>query len=231
MSRFIVLSLLFANLLVAAQAFAQVPPALGDRPQNPEAQRILETACTVSDDDDEEEDNPRVGEEWDEEYAQRRAYNELMPQYFAAAPLERDAEVLVPVEGVTLSQIADTWGAARSEGRSHEGVDIFADEGTPIYAATPGYVYRIGQNPYGGNTVTVIGGAGVRYYYAHMSGFAEDLQEGQYVTTDTLIGYVGNTGNAATTPPHLHLGIYGGSYESCGWDAENPYGLLVDRAW
>jgi murein DD-endopeptidase MepM/ murein hydrolase activator NlpD len=79
--------------------------------------------------------------------------------------------------------------------------------------------------------VTVVGGAGVRYYYAHLSAFAEALQEGQYVTTDTLLGYVGNTGNAESTPPHLHLGVYGGPYETCDWEAENPYGLLTDRVW
>ena len=143
--------------------------------------------------------------------------------------LERDTEVLMPVEGVYLSGVSDTWGAARSEGRSHEGTDIFAPEGTPVYAATSGYVQRIGSNPVGGNIVSVIGGGGVRYYYAHLSGFAEDLQEGQYVTPDTLLGYVGNTGNAALTPPHLHLGVYAGeSYLTCDWDAENPYSLLVD---
>lgn len=218
-------------LILTPLAVAQVPPILEGRSQNPSAQTILQTACTVSGEDDEGEDDPRVGQVWNEEYALRRAYNELMPQFFAAAPLERDTEVLVPVEGVSVGQISNTWGAARSEGRSHEGVDIFAPESTPIYAATPGYVYRIGENPYGGNVVTVVGGAGVRYYYAHLSAFAEDVQEGQYVTTATLLGYVGNTGNASTTPPHLHLGIYSGSYQTCDWEAENPYGLLVDRAW
>ena len=137
----------------------------------------------------------------------------------------------MPVEGVTLSQVGDTWGAARSEGRSHEGTDIFAAEGTPVYAATPGYVYSVGDNPYGGNVVTVVGGGGIRYYYAHLSSFGENLQEGQYVTPETVLGFVGNTGNAATTPPHLHLGVYGGPYETCDWVAENPYGLLADREW
>ena len=76
----------------------------------------------------------------------------------------------------------------------------------------------------------------MRYYYAHLSGFAEGLEEGQYVTADTLLGFVVNTGNAITTPPHLHFGIYAGesypeSYLTCDWDAENPYPLLVDRDW
>lgn len=198
------------------------------------------TACTVEEENDNE---PRTSElpsrqtpEWRAEYALRRAYRDLFPEFLAAVPSERDGVVLMPVEGVTLSQVSDTWGAARSEGRSHEGTDIFAPEGTPVYAATPGYVQRIGSNPVGGNIVSVIGGAGTRYYYAHLSRFAENLREGQYVTPETVLGYVGNTGNAEATPPHLHFGIYAGiyageSYLTCDWDAENPYPLLVDRAW
>ena len=218
-------------LLLALTAFAaaQTPPQLGDRPQNPDAAAILQTACTAAPPED--ESDQRQGREWREEYAERQAYAELLPQFFAAVPSERDAELFMPVEGVTLSQVGDTWGAARSEGRSHEGTDIFAAEGTPVYAATPGYVYSVGDNPYGGNVVTVVGGGGIRYYYAHLSSFGENLQEGQYVTPETVLGFVGNTGNAATTPPHLHLGVYGGPYATCDWVAENPYGLLVDREW
>lgn len=216
-------------LALATFAVAQTPPQLGDRPQNPNAEAILQTACTAAAPEDEADQ--RQGREWQEEYAERQAYEELLPQFFAAVPPERDAELLMPVEGVTLGQVGDTWGAARSEGRTHEGTDIFAAEGTAVYAATPGYVYSIGDNPYGGNVVTVVGGAGIRYYYAHLSSFAETLQEGQYVTPETVLGYVGSTGNAEGTPPHLHLGVYGGPYGTCDWVAENPYGLLVDREW
>ena len=91
----------------------------------------------------------------------------------------------MPVEGVTLSQVSDTWGAARSEGRTHEGVDIFAEAGTPVYSATSGYVEWFGPYGVGGNTVTVVGAGGVRYYYAHLSGYAEGLTNGQAVTPDT----------------------------------------------
>ena len=215
------------TLLAFSLASAQHLPQLGNRGQNPRAQEILQTACTVSSGDTNEPQ--REGRVWDEEYARRRAYSKLLPAFFAAVPLGRDAELLMPVEGVTVSQVSDSWGSARSEGRTHEGTDIFAATGTPVYSATPGYVYRIGTNPYGGNVITVVGGAGVRYYYAHLSAFAETLKEGQYVTTDTVLGYVGNTGNAATTPPHLHFGVYPGPLDTCEWQAENPYSLLVDR--
>ncbi len=163
------------------------------------------------------------------EFERRAAYRLVLPAYFAAVPGEPDTALLMPVQGVRASQVADTWGAARSEGRIHEGQDIFAPVGTPIYAAAAGYVYRIGENRRGGNVVTVISGGGRRLYYAHLSAFAEDLHEGQAVTTDTLLGYVGNTGNAATTPPHLHLGLYESEPGECSWDAINPFSLLVDR--
>lgn len=233
MRRFIVVLMLLSLSFVTAQ---QRPQINSDSPVNPRAGEIRSTACTVEEEDDDEprsQDLPtRQTPEWKAEYVLRRAYNALFPEFLAAVPLERDTELLMPVEGVSMSQVSDTWGAARSEGRSHEGTDIFAEEGTPVYSATSGYVQRVGSNPIGGNIVTVIGGGGTRYYYAHLSGFADELEEGQYVTPEILLGYVGNTGNAVTTPPHLHFGVYAGeSYQTCDWDAENPYPLLVDRDW
>ena len=163
---------------------------------------------------------------------ERRArYREVLPAYFAAVPETPDATILMPVEGVRVANVTNTWGSARGGGRSHEGQDIFAPEGTPIYSATEGYIYRVGENILGGNTVVVVSGGGYRYYYAHLSAYADDVREGQFVTTETLLGYVGNTGNAASTPPHLHLGIYTSEPGRCEWDAINPLPLIVDRDW
>ena len=159
----------------------------------------------------------------------RERYATVLPRFFAKVPPEIDVALLMPVDGVRVSQMSDTWGAARSEGRRHEGTDIFAPRGTPVRSATPGFVYRIEGLSRGGNTVTVVGGGGLRYFYTHLDAFAEDLREGQYVTPDTVIGYVGNSGNAAGTPPHLHLGVYGGDLQTCDWEAINPYPFLVDR--
>ena len=140
------------------------------------------------------------------------------------AGLPRDTALLVPVAGVRLSEVADTWGQARSEGRSHEGTDIFARRGTPVYAATRGYVVRVGENRLGGIIVIAVGPGGIRYYYAHLDRIADGIAFGTPVTTDTVLGFVGNTGNASGTPPHLHFGMYGRS------GPENPYPLLVNRA-
>lgn len=165
------------------------------------------------------------------EFERRAAYRAFLPAYLAAVPAEPDTSLFMPVEGITVTQITDTWGAPRGGGRVHEGQDIFAQEGTPIYAAAAGYIYRIGNgSPLGGNTVTVIAAGGHRHYYAHLQGFSEEIREGQAVTADTLLGYVGKTGNAATTPPHLHFGVYVGEADNlCDWDAINPLPLLVDR--
>ena len=139
------------------------------------------------------------------------------------AAREPDRELSVPVEGVRVKQIGDSWHAARSGGRLHEGQDIFAKRGTPVRPAAEGYVVRVGESALGGKTVWVVGAGGRRYYYAHLDSYAEALAVGDYVTGESVLGYVGTTGNAAGTSPHLHFGVYatGG--------AVNPLPLLKDR--
>jgi murein DD-endopeptidase MepM/ murein hydrolase activator NlpD len=134
-----------------------------------------------------------------------------------------DKKLAMPVKDVSTKQVANTWHAPRDGGRLHEGQDIFAPRGTPVLSATEGYVVNIGENSLGGQTVSVIGAGGRVYYYAHLDAYAPHLAEGDHVTTETLLGYVGTTGNAAGTPPHLHFGVY----ERDG--AMNPLSLLSDR--
>jgi murein DD-endopeptidase MepM/ murein hydrolase activator NlpD len=142
-------------------------------------------------------------------------------QLYAKDP---DKKLAMPVQDVEKKTIANTWHAPRDGSRLHEGQDIFAPRGTPIFSATEGYVARIGDNSLGGQTISVVGAGGRTYYYAHLEAYAPHLAEGDFVTTQTLLGYVGTTGNAAGTPPHLHFGVYapGG--------AMNPLPLLNDRA-
>jgi len=137
--------------------------------------------------------------------------------------LRPDSKLDMPVKDVLKKQIANTWHAPRGSDRVHEGQDIFAPKGTPIFSATTGYVYKIGENNLGGQTVSVIGAGGRVYYYAHLDSYAPGLAEGDPVNTKTLLGYVGTTGNAQGTPPHLHFGIYTSN------GAVNPLPLLVDR--
>ncbi|AVJ31058.1 M23 family metallopeptidase [Achromobacter spanius] len=126
----------------------------------------------------------------------------------------------VPVQGVAPRRLADTWGAARSGGRTHQGIDIFAKRGTPVLSATEGVVTRIGENTLGGQVVWVMGPGRQMHYYAHLDGYA-DIRRGQLVAPGDVLGFVGNTGNAKGTPPHLHYGIYAGG------GALNPYPLLM----
>jgi murein DD-endopeptidase MepM/ murein hydrolase activator NlpD len=129
----------------------------------------------------------------------------------------------MPLEDVSKREIADTWAAPRGAGRQHEGQDIFARRGTPILSATRGIIYKIGENNLGGQTVSVIGSGGRIYYYAHLDSYARGIEVGDRVTTRTVLGYVGTTGNAQGTPPHLHFGVY----TTTG--AINPLPLLTDR--
>ena len=137
---------------------------------------------------------------------------------------EADRQLLMPVEGARVRQVSNTWHAPRSGGRAHQGQDIFARRGTPVRSATEGYVIRIGENSLGGKTVSVMGAGGRSYYYAHLDAYAPGLEVGDYVTPETLLGYVGTTGNAAGTPPHLHFSVYTPA------GVINPLPLLTDRS-
>lgn len=121
-----------------------------------------------------------------------------------------------PLPGAALT---DTWGGARSGGRRHEGIDIFAARNTPIRATTRGVVLNVGPNGLGGRTVMLLGPGGGRHYYAHLERYPE-LRRGEWVTAGQVVGYVGDSGNARGTPPHLHYGIY------TAGGAINPYPLL-----
>ncbi len=132
-----------------------------------------------------------------------------VPLLLAAAQYRRaPATLAVPVEGLARERVVSQWHAARSGGRRHEGVDLFARRGTPVRSATRGVVWKVGENPLGGRVVTVLGDGPALYYYAHLEGFAAGLRRGDRVKPGTLLGTVGNSGNALTTPCHLHFGIY-----------------------
>ncbi|RZL91778.1 M23 family metallopeptidase [Noviherbaspirillum suwonense] len=135
------------------------------------------------------------------------------PQYLA-----------MPVEGVRPASLRDTWHAPRDGGgRRHEGLDIFAPRGRPVRSATEGLVMRVGTNRLGGQVVWVMGPGGQRHYYAHLDRFA-GVRAGERVAAGTVLGYVGTTGNARGTPPHLHYGIY------TARGAISPYPLLTRDA-
>jgi murein DD-endopeptidase MepM/ murein hydrolase activator NlpD len=132
--------------------------------------------------------------------------------------------LMVPVQEVRISALRNTWHAKRDGGRRrHEGIDIFASRGTPVRATIEGIVTRVGSSSLGGKVVWTLGPGGQRHYYAHLDGYA-GVHAGQRIQAGTILGYVGNTGNARGTPAHLHYGIY----TSAG--AINPFPLLAAGA-
>lgn len=125
-----------------------------------------------------------------------------------------------PVEGHGNRAIRSFFGAERDAGaRSHEGIDIFAPRGTPVLAATAGVVRSTRANRLGGNVVWLVDEArGQSLYYAHLD--TQSVRPGDVVIPGDTLGFVGNTGNARTTPPHLHFGIYrrpGGAIDPLDW--------------
>ena len=132
-------------------------------------------------------------------------------------PLPTDNSLPSPLPG---QHLTDTWGGARSEGRRHEGIDIFAPRNTPIKATTQGVVSKVGDDRLGGKVVVIVGPGGAGHYYAHLEDYA-DISANQWIEVGDTVGYVGDSGNAKGTPPHVHYGVY------INGSAVNPYPLLI----
>lgn len=119
----------------------------------------------------------------------------------------------------------DTFGAPRMFGTPfahlHQGTDVFAAEGTPLVAIERGVLVRVGTDVLGGTKLWLIGASGTRYFYAHLSAFALGVVEGKAVEVGELVGFVGNSGNARGTSPHLHFEVHAN-----GGGPINPYPLL-----
>jgi murein DD-endopeptidase MepM/ murein hydrolase activator NlpD len=115
--------------------------------------------------------------------------------------------LLFPVAGKS-GRVGSIWGDERDAGaRSHEGIDLFAPKRTPVIAAADGIVTRVNENRLGGKVVWQRPkGKNLSLYYAHLD--EQLVHDGQEVKAGDTIGLIGNTGNARTTPPHLHFGIY-----------------------
>ncbi|NOT40568.1 MAG: M23 family metallopeptidase [Alphaproteobacteria bacterium] len=136
----------------------------------------------------------------------------------------------VPVEGVGVDKLKDSFGAPRSGGRQHKGIDIFAPQGAVVRATAPGKIVGLHLAGKGGIAVYQLDATGKYvYYYAHLNGYAPDLKKGMNVEQGRLIGYVGSTGNAEKTPPHLHFQIQHVIAGQSWWRGPplNPYPALM----
>lgn len=132
--------------------------------------------------------------------------------------------LIVPVEGVVVGDLVDSWGAARSGGRRHEGVDIVAPAGTAVRASASGTVAKLFKSKLGGTTFYQYDEQGALIlYYAHLEAYAPGLKAGMRIAQGQVIGYVGATGNATT--PHLHFEVHRAGPDRAWWRgrAVNPY--------
>jgi murein DD-endopeptidase MepM/ murein hydrolase activator NlpD len=133
-----------------------------------------------------------------------------------------------PVDGP--ASFTNDFGAARATTGWHHGIDIFAPLGTPVIAVTAGTVLKVGWNGIGGNRLWLRDRKGNFFYYAHLAGFAPNIENGARVPAGALLGYLGNTGDAVGTPYHLHFEIHPASLTDLGYDGVvNPFPYL--RRW
>jgi murein DD-endopeptidase MepM/ murein hydrolase activator NlpD len=127
-----------------------------------------------------------------------------------------------PVAGRTT--IGGPFGSFRADTGSHQGNDLFADFGTPVVAVADGTIENVGSLPISGNRLWVYADGGDQFFYAHLASFAPAAVDKSHVEAGTVLGYIGNTGDAEPTPPHLHFEIHPN-----GGKAVDPNPFLV--AW
>jgi len=152
----------------------------------------------------------------------------------AAGPMEtvaliKPGALIIPVTGVRPEQLRDTYSESRSEGRTHNALDIMANCGAPVVAALAGKIIKLFHSDRGGVTVYQMDADNrTVYYYAHLARYADGLAEGRFARQGEVIGYVGDTGNVTPGACHLHFAIWTVADPKRYWNGENinPYPLL-----
>ena len=138
--------------------------------------------------------------------------------------------MLIPVVGVSVGQLHDTFDEGRDGGRVHRALDILAPRGTPVLSADSGRILRVSTNSLGGNIIYATDPLGrVVYYYAHLDAYQPGLTQGAMVARGDTLGFVGTTGNAPKDTPHLHFQVMRMPSDGKYWDGEpiNPYPLIL----
>ena len=116
--------------------------------------------------------------------------------------------LLIPVQGVQVASLVDTYEQARGQGRRHDAIDIMAPRGTPVLAVADGVVMKLFRSERGGITLYELApDRRTIYYYAHLDRYATGIAEGQALRRGQVLGYVGNTGDAGPGNYHLHFEV------------------------
>jgi len=143
--------------------------------------------------------------------------------------LIKPGAMTIPVANVRPEQLRDTYNEARSEGRTHNALDIMAGCGAPVVAAAAGKIIKLFRSERGGVTIYQLGVDNrTVYYYAHLARYADGLTEGRLAQQGEVIAYVGDTGNVVPGACHLHFAIWVVTDPKRYWNGENinPYPLL-----
>jgi len=137
----------------------------------------------------------------------------------------------LPIDGLRAADLHDSFSDGRGLSK-HEAIDIMEPRGTPVHAVVDGTLARLFWSRAGGHTVYQFDNNRVYcYYYAHLDHYAPGVQEGQRVSAGDVIAYVGSTGNASASAPHLHFTIFELEPEKRWWKGTviNPYPILLRR--
>ena len=140
------------------------------------------------------------------------------------------AAIIPPIAGLTSKDLIDSFEQQRGAVR-HEAIDIIEPRGTPVRAVVDGTIAKLFLSKPGGNTIYLFDKLQIFcYYYAHLDHYAGGLHEGQQVRAGDIIAYVGSTGNANRSAPHLHFTIFELLPEKHWWQgmAINPYPVLIE---
>ena len=159
---------------------------------------------------------------------------ETAPAATEVAPLSSRGSIAIPVLGITREELRDTFGAARGPARTHQAIDILSDRGTPAIAAVDGSILKLYESGAGGLTIYLVDeDDALIYYYAHLDRYEPGLSEGDEVRQGDVIGYVGTTGNAPESTPHLHFSIEHLPPTGEWWKGEamNPYPILMSEGY
>lgn len=145
------------------------------------------------------------------------------------AAAKPSAKLIIPVEGIKLSQLADNFDQPRGKERHHEALDIMAPKGTKVIAVADGKVVKLFNSKPGGLTVYQFDPSEkYAYYYAHLDRYADGVKEGTVLKRGDLVGYVGVTGNSNKDGPHLHFAVFELTPKKEWWKGTpvNPFPMM-----